>query len=212
MAEKTMNHNEQEEMVPAVGEGGRESAKAFDPETATREDWEALLARKDQEIAELKDKMLRLAADMENTRKRLERERSEAICFANENILRELLSVVDNLERAIQHGESESDPERLLEGIRMTHKNFLDILAKFGCTPFESRGKSFDPNFHEAILQQESRDHPPNSVIAEYQKGYLLNERLLRPALVVVSRAQDDSGRDAPAGSEPNATAPQTGE
>ncbi len=151
-------------------------------------DLKALLEEKEAEIQSLKDKLLRQAADMENTRKRLERDRTEAIAYANESLIRELLSVVDNLERAIQHAEQDSDNQTLLEGVKMTHKHFLDTLARFGCRPFESQGKEFDPCFHEAILQQDSQEYPPNTVIQEFQRGYTLHDRLLRPALVAVSR------------------------
>ncbi len=162
--------------------------KGFDPETATVEEWKALLEEKEAEIAALKDKLLRMAADMENTRKRLERERNEAISFANENLLRELLSVIDNLERAIQHAEQDPESQGLLEGVKMTHKHFLDTLARFGCKPFDAKGKDFDPCYHEAILQQETDEHPANTVVQEFQRGYTLHDRLLRPAMVAVAK------------------------
>jgi molecular chaperone GrpE len=169
-------------------------AAAPSPEGAPAEevpagnDLTALLEQKEAEIQSLKDKLLRQAADMENTRKRLERDRTEAIAYANESLIRELLAVVDNLERAIQHAEQDTEKQTLLEGVKMTHKHFLDTLARFGCRPFESQGKDFDPCFHEAILQQESEEHPSNTVIQEFQKGYTLHDRLLRPALVAVSK------------------------
>jgi molecular chaperone GrpE len=147
-----------------------------------------MLAEREQEIQQLNDRLLRLAADFENTRKRLEREKSESISYANESLLRELLPVIDNLERAVEHGESESDFQGLLDGVRMTLKGFLTVIAKFGCAPFDSIGKAFDPNYHEALMQQESPDHPEKTILQELQKGYTLNERLLRPASVVVSK------------------------
>ena len=99
-----------------------------------------------------------------------------------------VLAVGDNLELAIQHSEGDVDPQALLEGIRMTRKIFLDGLTRYGCVPFDSQGKVFDPNFHEAMLQQESEEYPENTIMQEYQKGYMLNDRLLRPAMVVVSK------------------------
>ncbi|MCK8603124.1 nucleotide exchange factor GrpE [Desulfoferrobacter suflitae] len=152
---------------------------------------EQLLHEKEEEVVKLQDRILRLAAEMENTRKRLEREKSEGICFANESLMRELLGVLDNFERAIQHAESGTEADSLLEGIRMIHKGLLDSLAKFGCKPFESVGETFDPNLHEAVMQQEAADEPENVVLQELQKGYRLNDRLLRPAMVVVSKAAD---------------------
>jgi molecular chaperone GrpE len=166
----------------------QDEKKVFDPETATREEWEELLAQKDEELKKEKERVLRLAAEMDNTRKRLEREASEGVCYANESLLREILPVMDNLDRAIQHGESEANFESLMEGVRMTRKGFLDTLGKFGCKPVEALGEDFDPNYHEAMMQQESPEHDDNKVIQELRKGYLLKERLIRPALVVVSK------------------------
>lgn len=155
-----------------------------------------LLEEKDQEIRQLKDRVLRLAAEMDNVRKRLEREKSEGICFANESLLREFLPVLDNLDRAIEHSEKEANFQTLLEGVRMTQKGFIDALNKFGCTPFESAGKTFDPNLHEALMQQESPDYPDKTVIQEFQKGYTLHDRLLRPAMVVVSKGSKDQSAE----------------
>ena len=147
-----------------------------------------LLLEREEEIRVLQDRLLRFAAEMENTRKRLEREKSDGISYANESILRELLPVIDNLERALEHAENEVDRESLLEGVRMTLKAFLSAVAKFGCTPFEAMGKAFDPNYHEAFMQQESSEYPEKTVMKELQKGYVLNDRLLRPASVIISR------------------------
>ena len=154
-------------------------------------DLSEILYEKEREVQQLNDRLLRLAADFENTRKRLEREKSESISFANESLLRELLPVIDNLERALAHGEAEADLQGMLDGVRMTLKGFLGVMAKYGCTPFDSVGKPFDPNFHEALMQQESAEHPEKCVIQELQKGYTLNERLLRPASVIVSKGSD---------------------
>jgi molecular chaperone GrpE len=172
--------NQQDEII-----GENESQQT----EATVAECEELLNEKEEEIKRLQDRILRLAAEMENTRKRLEREKSEGICFANESLMRELLSVLDNLERAIQHADDGADFQSLLEGIRMIHKGFLDSLAKFGCTPFESLNQNFDPNVHEAVMQQEAPGQPENIVLQELQKGYKINDRLLRPAMVVVSKA-----------------------
>lgn len=149
---------------------------------------EELLAGKDEELKQANDRLLRYAAEVDNTRKRLEREKSEGICFANESLIRALIPVIDNLERAVQHGEKDVDTQTLLEGVRMTLKSFTEVLAKFGCTSFESVGKPFDPNFHEAVMQQESADYPESTVLQEFQKGYTLNDRLVRPAMVIVSK------------------------
>ncbi|SMC21178.1 molecular chaperone GrpE [Desulfacinum hydrothermale DSM 13146] len=192
--ERKFNGNVEESAQSMNGETQEQTQQPFDPNSATVEEWKAVLEEREAEIAGLKDKLLRQTAEMENTRKRLERERTEAITFANENLLRELLAVVDNLERAIQHAEQDADTQQLLEGVKMTHKHFLDTLARFGCKPFESEGKDFDPCYHEAIVQHETEEHPANSVVQEFQKGYMLHDRLLRPAMVAVAKGSRTSG------------------
>lgn len=177
-----------EDIESQIEEAVEEESGVLEPEPVTEETCEQLLEKKDNEINQLRDRLLRLAAEAENSRKRLEREKADGIAYANEALLRALLPIGDNLELAIQHGEGDSDPQALLEGIKMTQKIFLDVLAKHGCTPFESLGKVFDPNFHEAMMQQESDEHPEKIVLQEFQKGYMLNDRLLRPAMVVVSK------------------------
>ncbi|WP_305042182.1 nucleotide exchange factor GrpE [Geoalkalibacter sp.] len=136
------------------------------------------------------DLYLRAAADLDNFRKRAQREREDLAKFANERILREVLPVMDNLERAVEHARQEgSDVRTLLEGVEMTLGQFAKVLEKFGVTPVSSLGEAFDPARHEAMGQVESAAQPPNTVAQELQKGYLLHERLLRPALVMVTRA-----------------------
>ncbi len=136
------------------------------------------------------DQYLRVAADLENFRKRAQREKEELSKFANERILREILPVVDNLERAVEHARQEnSSGEGLLEGVEMTLTQFGKVLEKFGVTPVNSIGEPFDPARHEAVGQLETAEHAPNAVAQELQKGYLLHERLLRPAMVMVAKA-----------------------
>jgi molecular chaperone GrpE len=151
------------------------------------------LAEKTQEAADSYARLLRLAADMENLKKRQERERTDLRQFANENLVKELLPVVDNLERALAHGRQSEAPEALLEGIEMVYQGFLKALERFGVTPLDSLGHPFDPAFHNAVMQEAAPDLPDCSVIKELQKGFLMNQRLLRPAMVVVARnTQDD--------------------
>ncbi|MEJ5301538.1 MAG: nucleotide exchange factor GrpE [Thermodesulforhabdaceae bacterium] len=154
----------------------------------TREELMEFLRQKEEEIAQLRDRMLRMTADVDNMRKRLERERENIICYGNEQLLRELLPVVDNLERALQHSGGDADFKTLREGVELTLKNFLTVLEKFGCKPFESVGMPFDPRYHEAVMQRESSEYPENTVIEEFQKGYMFRDRLLRPAMVVVAK------------------------
>jgi len=146
------------------------------------------LAEKTKEAEENYARLLRLAADMENLKKRQERERADLLQFANENLVKELLPVVDNLERALDHGRQLKAPQALLEGIEMVHHGFLKALDRFGVTAHDSLGQQFDPAFHNAMMQEEAPDVPDGSVIKELQKGYLIHQRLLRPAMVVVAR------------------------
>jgi molecular chaperone GrpE len=167
---------------PSETSEGSES-RSSEPRGEAREQSSELLAEKEDEIKKLQDRVLRLAAETENTRKRLEREKSEGISYANESLIRGLLPV----ERAMQHSDQLSDFEGLLEGVRMTLKGFLDVLGRFGCVSFDALGEAFDPRYHEAMLQQEA-EGPENTVLQEFQKGYKLHDRLLRPALVIVSK------------------------
>jgi len=145
------------------------------------------LEEKTREAEENYARLLRLAADMENLKKRQERERTELLQFANESLVKELLPVVDNLERALEHGRQLQAPKALLDGIDMVHQGFLKALDRFGVTAHDSLGQQFDPAFHNAMMQEEAPDVPGGSVIKELQKGYLMHQRLLRPAMVVVA-------------------------
>lgn len=148
---------------------------------------EQLQAAQD-EAAGNKDLYLRALADLENYRKRAQREKEDAFRFANDNILRNIIPVLDNLERAIEHARTvEEDQGALLEGVEMTLEQFRKVLESSGVKPVESQGLPFDPNFHQAMGQIPTGDQPPNTVVQELQKGYLLNERLLRPAMVMVA-------------------------
>lgn len=145
------------------------------------------------------DLYLRSQADLENFRKRMQREKQDLARFANENLLREFLPVIDNLQRAVDHArEQQNDSGALLEGVQMTLDQFARTLEKFGVTPIEATGQPFDPALHEAMGQVVSEELPPNHVAQELQKGYQLHDRLLRPALVMVSKAPEvDSGAEA---------------
>ncbi len=173
-----------------------EAEEFFDPETADRD---ALLLRiKELEgrLEQAEERVLRTAADAENFKKRLQREKEEQTRYANETFMRELLPVIDNLERALQHSADAPNQEGLVDGLNMTLKGFFDTLARFGCTVIEAIGKTFDPNFHEAVSQEESSKVEPNTVLKELQKGYMLKERLLRPAMVIVSKPASEAERD----------------
>ncbi|MGZ3614666.1 MAG: nucleotide exchange factor GrpE [Thermodesulfobacteriota bacterium] len=153
------------------------------------------LEEKEKEIKEHHDRLLRLAADFENYKKRTAKEKEEWTKFANEDLIRAILPFIDNLERAVNHAQKVSDVGVLIEGVRLTLQQLLQALNKFGLSTFESVGKPFDPTVHEAMLVVETDQHEPNQVVEEFQKGYLLNDRLLRPATVSVSKAPEKEVR-----------------
>ncbi len=141
-------------------------------------------------IKEQQESVLRARADMENARRRAEAEVEKARKFALERFAGELLPVIDNLERAIEVGDASNEAVKpLLEGVEMTHRTFLSTIEKFGMTLINPQGEQFNPELHQAMSMQESAEHEPNTVMAVMQKGYELNGRLLRPAMVMVSRA-----------------------
>lgn len=141
-----------------------------------------------EELAAEKEKYLRQAAEFENYKRRLERERATSLKYAEENVLKELLPVVDNLERALEQGKDNSDFKDFYEGVELTYKGLMSTLEKFEVTPIESVGESFDPNHHEALTMEETSDVEHNTVYREFQKGYMYKDRLLRPAKVVVAK------------------------
>jgi molecular chaperone GrpE len=146
------------------------------------------LQEKEKEVKEHYDRLLRVAADFDNYKKRAAREKEEWIKFANEDLIKAMLPFIDNLERAVNHAEKVEDAGVLIEGVRLTIQQLLQALNKFGLSSFESLGKPFDPALQEAILLVPTDQLEPNQVVEEFQKGYLLNDRLLRPATVSVSK------------------------
>lgn len=142
-----------------------------------------------EQLAAEKDRLLRLSAEFENYKKRKQREIDEFKKFANETIFRQILPVVDNLERAIASAETNSgEGANLLEGVKLTHKDILKLLETFSVKVIKAGNEPFDPNFHQAVTRQETDEFPENTVTAVLQNGYLLHDRLIRPAMVVVSK------------------------
>jgi molecular chaperone GrpE len=139
--------------------------------------------------AEFADKILRLQADFENTRKRIEREKQDFIKFANEGIILELLNVLDDLERTVNLAEAHKEnPEAFLKGVEMILAHLYEMLKEYGVKPIEAEGKIFDPHSHEVLMQVENKDLPEHTVMEELQKGYFLNDRVIRTAKVKVSK------------------------
>jgi molecular chaperone GrpE len=148
---------------------------------------EAKLAVAEKEKKENWDRYLRSAADLENTRKRNKREADDAKFETKTKILKEILPVVDNLERAVEHAGAGSENQPIIEGVQLVLRQLMTAFERLEVTPVEAQGQPFDPNLHEAISQQES-DLPPGSVVTVLQRGYKSGDRLLRPALVVVAK------------------------
>jgi molecular chaperone GrpE len=140
------------------------------------------------EVAELKDQMLRIQADAQNVRRRAEADVEKAHKFGQEKFARELLTVLDNLDRALAASQEDEATKALREGVEMTLQSFVSTLAKFNVEAIDPQGESFNPEFHQAMAMQENADFPPNTVMAVMQKGYSLHGRLLRPAMVMVSK------------------------
>ncbi len=178
--------------VESPAEGLREAGEA------EARDIEQELASALEEAASLRDKMLRLAAESENFKKRMERERIASLKYAGEQIFREILPVVDNLERAIGLGAvSSASPEKnltaMLEGVQLTLKSLVATLDKFEVSTVDSVGQPFDPNKQEALTMEASDTVPASHVLYEFEKGYYYKDRLLRPARVVVSSGKAES-------------------
>jgi len=142
----------------------------------------------EEQLSIEKDRLMRLSAEFDNYRKRKQREIDEFKKFATETVFKQFLSVVDNLERAIASAEKNNDQDSLLEGVKLTHKEILKIFQAFNVKPVEAQNQAFDPNFHQAVTQKETDAVPENTVTNVLQTGYVLNDRLIRPAMVVVSK------------------------
>jgi molecular chaperone GrpE len=159
---------------------------------------------KTQEFDLLNDKYLRLAAEFENYKRRVQKDQQEAARFANERILKELLPIIDNLERAVQSARDGGSHEGLTRGVELTLKQFSEMLHRFGVRQMASVGKKFDPAYHQAVARIESKTIPEDHIAEEHQKGYLLNDRILRPAMVTVAGrppgdgARESDGAEAP--------------
>ena len=147
------------------------------------------LQSKEQESKENYERYLRQVAEVDNFKKRVNREKEDAIRYANENLIKDILPVMDNLERAIAHAQGGGNGKPLVEGVEMVLRGLLDVFSKHGVVQVPAVGEVFDPGKHEAMAQVESSQYQPNTVINEHHRGYLLRDRLLRPALVTIAKA-----------------------
>lgn len=176
-----------------------EEATGASPETTDNDRVQQL----EGELARVREQLLRTAADFDNFRKRSRREIEDAYLRGREELLRDLLPVFDNLERALVHADQATDVKAVAEGVRMVLKFFYDTLSKTGIQRIDAVGKPFDPTVHDAFQQLETSEHPPGTVVSELQAGYAMGERLIRAAMVVVAKpptkteqANGDAGSD----------------
>jgi molecular chaperone GrpE len=194
--------NEPQENVSPDGKAGQgtkltsnqeEKAGPAEAPDSIIEKLQAQIADKDKELAELKDRYLRALAENENARKRIRQQSEESVRLQRENLLRELLPVVDNLERAVDAARGGGNGKPIVEGVEMVLRSLLDFLKAQGVTQLTSIGQPFDPQRHEAVDQIESSRHPPNTVVNEFHRGYQIGDRLLRPARVAVAKGASES-------------------
>lgn len=166
-----------------------------------------MAARCDDELSALKDKagkadeyyesLLRLKAEFENFRKRTGKEMAESRRLANQDLILELLPAIDSFELGLESAQKTRDFDKLIEGLELALNNFIQVLGKFGLNRIESEGTKFDPNYHEAVMTTESDEHEDDTVVDEIRKGYLLHNKLLRPAMVSVARSINRSSGEA---------------
>jgi molecular chaperone GrpE len=201
------------EQEPA-GEAGAETARQKAPEKDLRAELETLRAELNEreaeiakckaEIADYKDKYLRVLADSENARRRMRQQSEETIRLQRENLLRDLLPVIDNLERAVDAAQGGGNGNSIVEGVEMVLRSMLDLLRSQGVTQLSAVGRPFDPQLHEAVDQVESSDHVPNTVVAEFHRGYQIGDRVLRPARVTVAKAAAETKQDSTSPNNPS--------
>ncbi|NOZ01001.1 MAG: nucleotide exchange factor GrpE [Deltaproteobacteria bacterium] len=161
------------------------------PEDA--DDPEARVAALEARLQETNERLLRVAADFENYRKRIEREKGDYLKYANERLMRDLLNIVDNLQRALDSAKTSGDSEAITHGIGLVYQDILKVLDKFGVKLMEAKDKPFDPMFHEALQTAETDEVAPGTILEEVQRGYMMHEKVLRPALVVVSASPEET-------------------
>ena len=191
-----LEKGERENLLDSVGEELRLHLEEERREKEREiEELKKKVEEKEKEAKEHYDRLLRVAADLENYKKRAAKEKEEWVKFANEDLIKAFLPFIDNLERAVNHAEKVADTGVMIEGVRLTVQQLLQTLSKFGVSRIESVGKPFDPAIHEAMFVVETDKHEPNQVVEELQKGYLFYDRLLRPAAVSVSKPPEKEVR-----------------
>jgi len=178
-------NDKQKKISKEIDSGKKDKEKTDDPLKVMEEKLESL----EQESKDSHDRFLRVSAEFENYKKRAAREMNDFRKFANESFVKAMLPVVDNLDRAIESSSNDKHANSsVVEGVNMTLREILKVFEQYGIKPFESLGKTFDPSLHQAVMQEDDEAYPENTVSKELQKGYMIHDRLLRPAMVVVSK------------------------
>lgn len=193
--EKTQMYSEKAEILEGESveeehEKGR-GKRTKKPEEMTKQELLKKLSETQEQAQDNYDLYMRTYAEMENIKKRGIKEREELAKYANESLIKEILPVIDNLEKAISYARDDENSSALIEGLELTRDGLMKTLEKAGLEEVEAIGKPFDPNFHEAVSQQRDDTVAPGHVMIELQKGYALNGRLIRPSTVVISSGKD---------------------
>jgi molecular chaperone GrpE len=192
---KKRNMNAAEQNEHAQNQAGTADPAGQEKPTAADGDLMEKLAETEKKAAENYDKYVRAVAELENYKKRAVREKADAIKYGNETLLRDILPLVDSVDRALEHADTSDDFEAFKKGLKMLHEQLLCCLKKHGVEVIDTAGKAFDPNVHEAMLQMASAEHETGKVVNEFERGYLLNGRLLRPAKVCVCKHPEKEHR-----------------
>ncbi|MCX5805240.1 MAG: nucleotide exchange factor GrpE [Proteobacteria bacterium] len=180
--EKDINHKAGED------KGTHEEPKKKKKKDEIVDELNNVLQEKEEVIKTLQEKLLYLQADFDNFKKLKIKEKQDTLKFGNEVLIKELLPVLDNLERALDHSSKTKDFQGIHEGVKIVFNEFLKVLERAGVERVDALGKKFDPNFHEAFFQEEKENVEPDTVVSEMQKGYMLNGRLIRPSMVTISK------------------------
>ncbi len=178
-AEKTRDESVENATAPEEETNG---ITAAEEETSLTE-----LEEAKKEALENYDRYLRVSAEFDNYKKRVQKDRADLINYGNEKLIKELLPIIDSMERALNHGSNSQDIDAFVEGLRLIYEQLIVSLKKHGVESIESIGQEFDPNFHEAMMKVESDELDDNKIVEEFEKGYLLNGRLLRPSKVSIA-------------------------
>lgn len=181
---------ENDDLMSLVEEMEQDSEEVGEPiiESRSQSGLQELQSRID-ELQARNEQLMRVAADFENFKRRQEREREDLTKYAGQQVITNLLSVIDNFDRALQAEPSVENFENFVQGVRMIHSQFLDVLSKSGVAVINAVGEPFNPEYHEAIMSEENDEVPDETVIGEFQKGYVMHGRLIRPSIVKVSKA-----------------------